>query len=284
MRSLLATVLACLTIVSTTASAQPDADHPAKVELLANVSSIKPGEPFTVGVRFTMRPNWHVYWLNPGDSGMPPQVKWTLPEGFTVSELQFPVPKKFEQPGDMVGYGYEDEVLLTATVTPPKELKQDTRIPIAADVNWMVCQDVCLLGDAALSVELRVAPSADPTNQALFEKWQSQMPVTAGDVRTQKDFSKNELSISVKLNDPSRGNFQWFPPASDHLSFSDARVAAKGDTALITCTFKLVTRKQKPGETLHSLLAYDAGDGTRRAVLVPFDMTPGRTDVLLPTD
>ena len=114
MRSWLVPLFLCTLMSASVAAAQPD-DHPAKVELLANVSAIKPGEPFTVGIRFTMQPHWHVYWLNPGDSGMPPQVKWKLPEGFTVSELQFPVPKKFEQPGDMVGYGYEDEVLLTAT-------------------------------------------------------------------------------------------------------------------------------------------------------------------------
>ena len=280
MRSLLATLLACLTIVSTNASAQPNDDHPAKVELLANVSSIKPGEPFTVGVRFTMRPNWHVYWLNPGDSGMPPQVTWKLPDGFTVSELQFPVPKKFEQPGDMVGYGYEDEVLLTATVTPPKELKQGTTVPITADVNWMVCQDVCLLGDAKLSIEIPVASSAEPAHRALFEKWQSQLPVKPAEVVAQRDFSKSELSISVKLNDHPRGGFHWFPPASAHITFSDARVMPKGDVAVITCTFKMVTRKPNPNETLHSLLAYDAGDGTRRAVLVLF----GQNDILIPSD
>ena len=283
MRSWLATLLVCLASLAPVASAQPE-DHPAKAELLANVSSIKPGQPFTVGVRFTMRPHWHVYWLNPGDSGLPPQVKWKLPEGFIVSELQFPVPKKFDQPGDMVGYGYEDEVLLTATVTPPKDLKQATTVPIAADVSWMVCKDICLLGDANLSIQLPVTADADLANRALFEKWQSHMPVKAADVGVQRDFSKSELSIFVKLSDEPRGNFEWFPPPSDHITFSNARVTPKGDLATITCTFKMVTRKQRSDEALHSLLAYDAGDGMRRAVDVSFDMTPGRTDVLLPSD
>ena len=282
MQSLLATLLVCLTF-TTTVSAQPD-DHPAKVELLANVSSIKPGEPFTVGVRFTMKPHWHVYWLNPGDSGMPPQVIWTLPEGFTVSELQFPVPKKFEQPGDMVGYGYEDEVLLTATVTPPTELKTGASISVAADVNWMVCQDVCLLGDAKLSIELPVASSAAPANRALFEKWQSQFPRQAADVNLLKDYPKSQLSIGVKLNEQPRGNFQWFPPASEHFTFSNVRVTPRDGGAGITCTFKMVTGKHNPEATLHSLLAYDGSDGVRRGVLVPFDFGPGKSDILIPSD
>jgi thiol:disulfide interchange protein DsbD len=283
MRSWLVTLLVCLAFFPAKVSAQPDADHPAKVELLANVSSIKPGEPFTVGVRFTMKPHWHVYWLNPGDSGMPPDVKWKLAEGFTVSELQFPVPKQFQQPGDVVGYGYEDEVLLTATVTPPQDLKQGTTVPIAADVNWMVCQDVCLLGDAKLSIELPVAPSADTVNRALFDKWQSRMPVKPVEVAVQRDFSKNELSISVKLNDEPRGNLLWFPPASEHITFSDARVTSTDDAVRIRCTFKMVTAKQKY-ETLHSLLAYDASDGTRLGVLVPIELTVSKTGILSPSD
>jgi thiol:disulfide interchange protein DsbD len=276
-------VFVCLASLAPLVTAQAD-DHPAKVELLANVASIKPGQPFTIGIRVTMQPHWHVYWLNPGDSGMPPQVTWKLPEGFTVAELQFPVPKKFEQPGDMVGYGYEEEVLLTANVTPPKDLKQGTTVPIAADLSWMVCKEVCLLGEAKPSIVLPVSSAAVPSNAELFENWQRQMPSRPTAVGKQMDMSKSELSLSVQLNDVPRGNFQWFPPASDQITFSDARVTRKGERVVITCTFKLVTKKQTPDRTLHSLLAYDAGDGTRRAVLVPFDMIPGRDDVLLPTD
>src|SRR5438067_6037154 len=74
--------------------------------LLADVDSVKAGKPFTLGVLLKIKPGWHVYWKNPGDSGLPTRVTWKLPEGFTADELRFPIPTRFDQPGDIIGYGY----------------------------------------------------------------------------------------------------------------------------------------------------------------------------------
>jgi DsbC/DsbD-like thiol-disulfide interchange protein len=279
MRSWLATLVVCLSSLAPVASAQP-AEHPAKVELLANVSSMKPGEPFTVGVRFTMQPHWHVYWINPGDSGMPPQVKWKLPEGFTVSELQFPVPKKFEQAGDMVGYGYDDEVLLTATVTPPKDLKQGTTVPISADVNWMVCQDVCLLGDAVLSIDLSVSESAEAAHSELFSAWLARLPqkpeAAGATVNAAIDFPKLNVYVSVMWKDGDPTNVEWYAPPSDQIQFSDVRTTSARKSTAVRAAFKILTKTQVPEETLYSLLAYDGPDGARHGILVPLDFRAGK--------
>ena len=279
MRSWLATLFVCFASLAPVAAAQPD-DHPARVELLADVSSIKPGEPFTLGIRFTMRSHWHVYWINPGDSGMPPQVKWKLPEGFTVSELQFPVPKTFEQPGDMVGYGYEDEVLLTATVTPPKDLKQGTTVPFAADVSWMVCQDVCLLGDAALSLELTTSDVAEPSNERLFKTWADRLPTTpdraGARVSSTGENRGGETHFIVEWTDRAPSNVEWFPPASDVMTFSDVRADSEGKRTIVMYRTSQLTGKTAPAALPPSLLAYDAGDGTRRAIVVPVPV-PQRT-------
>jgi DsbC/DsbD-like thiol-disulfide interchange protein len=272
MRSWLATLFVCLASFAPVAAAQPD-EHPAKVELLANVSSIQPGDPFRVGVRFTMRPHWHVYWLNPGDSGLPPQVKWKLPEGFTVSELQFPVPKKFEQPGDMVGYGYEDEVLLTATVTPPKDLKQGTTVPIAADVSWMVCQDICLLGDASLSLELPTSAVATPNNLQLFKTWADRLPTPPEKVGARPSSTAEkrggETYFIIEWTDRAPGKVEWYPPASDAITFSDIRADSEGKRTMVLYRTKLLAGKTAPRALPPSLLAYDAGNGARRGILVP---------------
>ena len=279
MRSWLATLLVCLASLAPVASSQP-ADHPAKVELLASVSSIKPGEPFTVGVRFMMQPHWHVYWINPGDSGMPPQVKWKLPEGFTVSELQFPVPKKFEQSGDLVGYGYEDEVLLTATVTPPKELKQGTTVPIAADVSWMVCEDVCLLGEAELSIKLPVSETAEAVHAELFRAWLSRLPqkpeAAGASVNCAIDFPNSHVYVSVMWKDRDPTNVEWYAPPSDQIQFSDVRTSSARKSTAVRAAYKVLTKRQVPEEILHSLLAYDGADGARHAILVPLDFRAGK--------
>ena len=73
-----AIVLLCATIGS--ALAEPP-DDLVKVKLLADVTSVEPGKPFTIGVNFKMSPGWHIYWINPGDSGMATQVEFSLPAG-----------------------------------------------------------------------------------------------------------------------------------------------------------------------------------------------------------
>src|SRR4051794_3025095 len=111
---------ACLATSAAHAVPRPGASSAngelVRAKLLADVSAIQPGQPFTVGVLLTIEPGWHVYWKNPGDSGLSTSAKWTLPEGFKAGDLQFPVPTRFDLEGGLVNYGYHDEVMLTATI------------------------------------------------------------------------------------------------------------------------------------------------------------------------
>ncbi len=109
-----------LCVLTATASAA----H-VRTELLANVSSIQAGKPFWLGVRISIDPGWHVYWKNPGDAGLPTRVNFVLPDGFIAGPLQYPTPHRFDQPGNIVAFGYEDSVLLLARVMPPANLPED---------------------------------------------------------------------------------------------------------------------------------------------------------------
>ena len=71
----------------------------------------------------SMDPDWHVYWKNPGDSGLPTTVDWDLPPGFTAGPLQWPVPERFESDG-LVTYGYSGKVLLFDGDTPARDCAQ----------------------------------------------------------------------------------------------------------------------------------------------------------------
>src|SRR6476469_2387840 len=68
----------------------------AEVELLSPQSTIKPGSGLVVGVHFILEPGWHIYWVNPGDSGQPPSLKWTVPAGFSAGEIQSPRPERMQ--------------------------------------------------------------------------------------------------------------------------------------------------------------------------------------------
>src|SRR5689334_1847913 len=91
------------------------------IRLVSEVPAIQPAKPFFVVLQMTMAPSWHTYWKNPGDSGRPTRVVWTLPDGFKASELRWPVPERAADAGLAI-YGYEGEALFLAEITPGADL------------------------------------------------------------------------------------------------------------------------------------------------------------------
>ncbi len=80
------------------------------LQLVVPAKLFDPGAANDAGLYFKLEPGWHIYWKNAGDSGEPPHIKWTLPEGITASALEFPAPKRLPL-GPLMDFGYENEVL-----------------------------------------------------------------------------------------------------------------------------------------------------------------------------
>lgn len=130
------------------------------VELVTEHESFRPGTRAPIGIRLAPEPNWHVYWRNPGDSGLPPKIQWTTPAGYTVGEFQWPHPAVISTP-PFVTYGYHSDVLLLADLTIPDDAKPGSLAAIRAKAAWLVCQDDgCVPGKADL--ELKVPIEAGP--------------------------------------------------------------------------------------------------------------------------
>jgi thiol:disulfide interchange protein DsbD len=98
---------------------------------------------------------WHTYWKNPGNSGMPTQITWNLPEGFHAGEIQWPSPQKFES-NELVSFGYEGEAFLLTEINVADMVKPGTRVEIAAEVDWLACKESCIPGHADLKISLPV--------------------------------------------------------------------------------------------------------------------------------
>ena len=85
--------------------------------LVSEVEGIAPGQPFWVALHFDIIPDWHTYWQNAGDSGNPPRIDWSLPPGFSASEIHWPYPQRLPV-GPLMNYGYSDQAMLLVEVTP----------------------------------------------------------------------------------------------------------------------------------------------------------------------
>jgi DsbC/DsbD-like thiol-disulfide interchange protein len=195
--------------------------------LLCDRASVEAGKPFDVGVLLKIKPGWHVYWKNPGDSGIATSVDFKLPEGFSVGELQFPVPERIEAPGGIVNYGYTNEVMLLASVTPPATLPTNGPLHLAAHVDWLVCEETCIPGNADVASDVSASDHAQPANEELFRMWRDRLPLTPNDnqvkVRHVRSKEGTLVMLSVATPDGAR-DLQWFPPALDAATIKDLKV------------------------------------------------------------
>jgi thiol:disulfide interchange protein DsbD len=146
-----------------------------KAELLADTNAAVPGKPFTVGLLLRMAPAWHTYWKFSGDAGLPSELKWKLPPGWKIGEIQWPIPLKTIDPGDIQTYGYENEVLLMQEITPPAKLDSSS-VKLSADASWLVCERICIPGGANLQLELPVSTTGQPANTELFARYRRLLP------------------------------------------------------------------------------------------------------------
>lgn len=146
-----------------------------KAELLADTNAIVPGKPFAVGLLLRMAPHWHTYWKFSGDAGLPTELNWKLPPGWKTGQIQWPIPLKTIDPGDIETYGYENEVLLMQEITPPSKIDSSS-VKLAGEANWLVCEKICIPGSATLQLDLPVASTSQPANADLFARYQRLLP------------------------------------------------------------------------------------------------------------
>jgi thiol:disulfide interchange protein/DsbC/DsbD-like thiol-disulfide interchange protein len=140
-----------------TAKSYADVAH-LHVQLVVPQSTLYPGGPNSAGLYFKLESGWHVYWQNAGDSGEPPRINWTLPNGITAGPLQFPAPKRLPL-GPLMDFGYEDEVLFPFSFDVSKSAQPGPAV-LDAKAAWLVCREVCIPGKAELSMRVMLAAGA----------------------------------------------------------------------------------------------------------------------------
>jgi thiol:disulfide interchange protein DsbD len=144
------------TLPDTAATAQ------VRIRLLAAADAVHPGERILFGVEQTLKPDWHTYWINPGDTGVPTRIAWDLPAGASAGAIVWPVPERFRT-GPVTSYGYAGRATLLATLTVPQDARPGTSFLVRARVSWLVCKDVCIPQQAEVGLALPVLAVGMPS-------------------------------------------------------------------------------------------------------------------------
>lgn len=188
-----------------------------EVELVAERTAWLPGAANEVALRVKPEDGWHTYWRNPGDSGLPTKLEWSLPTAWSAGGIQWPYPAT-EALGDLVNYGYGRETLHLVTLRVP-EAQSGPTATVRAKAKWLVCKDICIPGAADLSLELPVGGIAtvDPRWSASFLDARQRLPeslelaggyqIAAGAFRLQVDLGNGALDGVTRA--------EFFPYAND---------------------------------------------------------------------
>jgi len=211
------------------------------------------GGEVDLAIHMRTAPGWHGYWLNPGDAGLPMDVKWQLPAGYSVGPLQYPVPTRLTVAG-LMNYVYErDYAVLVRLKVPPNATGV---VPIRADARWLACTDkICVPEQGQLSLDLPIG-SGTP-NRAQFDDWRRALPrplVTAGHF----EVADGKVRIAIPLPASVASGKPYLFPATDDVVDYEAPQ-----------TFRRV------GDTLVAELQHKGGDPKTFSGLVAFDEAQG---------
>lgn len=177
-----------------------DPSRLARVELVADVTAIEPGASFWIGLRFELEPEWHVYWENPGESGLATRVEFQVPEGFEVGPLLYPAPERQVLPGDITCFVYDEEVVFLARVQAPPQIHEGT-LPFAADASWLVCKEACYFQENAFELGLAKGRAARSDAAAAIERSRARLPRPWSEARATASWSgapPSALSIAAE--------------------------------------------------------------------------------------
>ena len=186
-----------------------------RATLVASVDAVHPGAEILLGVQQQIIPHWHTYWRNPGDSGVPTRIDWTLPAGITAGEIQWPVPSRISM-GPVTNYGYAGEVTLLSTLKVPADTPVGGRLAVRAAVSWLVCHEECIPEEVELGLELPVVASnvpAGPVNPAIGRAV-ARLPLAAPGRSSLVRAADGALQLRLESErfEPARITSAWFYP------------------------------------------------------------------------
>lgn len=146
--------------------------EPVKARLVLDRAQVVQDKAFHVGVFFEIEPGWHIYWKDPGVAGLATEIKLTSSPEAAFTEIYWPEFKTFIQPGEIEGRGYEGEVLLYRGA---RLLKPSENLSIKADVSWLACNEVCVLGKTRLVESVAVGSEEKLANTEVYNQYKGKL-------------------------------------------------------------------------------------------------------------
>lgn len=245
--------------------------------LIADAVRAEPGQTLRVAVQLDMADGWHVYWQNPGDAGMAVEVKWQLPEGWTAGELHWPLPRRFDEAGEITSFGYSGRVLLLADIHVPPTAPMGEQVTIGATVQWLACKELCVPGEAVLSLPLFIGSLEASDEAELIKQWRGHLPAT------QKPEAFRIVQASVDSDDKATIHLAWdkpgitavraFPHRAAGLIVQAPQVQMHETAAEVSFDIRPINADERP-QSMRVLIVYEEA-GERKGFAIDLPLAAG---------
>jgi thiol:disulfide interchange protein len=254
------------------ANAQPVKTGHAEASLIAERAAAAPGDQFLGALKLDLEGGgWHVYWKNVGDSGLPPQIEWTLPEGVTIGDFVWPAPHAIPL-ATLMNYGYEHQLVLPFQITLPPSYKAGDTLELNGHATWLICLETCIPEEAnvTLRVPVGAAPRENAEASALISASLAATPQplsgAAAVERTTDGFRIAAIDADMAAAMKTAAAVRFFPDGHElvHAAPQAIQYGADGVTFDVTAS-EYAPKGQTP---LSGAVVIDAKDGARKAWLV----------------
>ncbi len=197
----------------------------AAPQLISPKAQVKKGEDFLIGLHIKIPKGWHSYWSFAGDFGQSPKIRWRPLKKARIEPLPFPAPERKAFPLNgkpAYSFIYETELFIPFKVFIEEDYDEE-RLPLALDLQWFVCQEVCLSKEASLELNLKIGKSFKPHLPAkkIFKAWGKRLPKSLNlkshfQIKGKKliiDFFFEESVQCADLFPQGKADFSASPPA-----------------------------------------------------------------------
>ncbi|MEM9704952.1 MAG: thioredoxin family protein [Pseudomonadota bacterium] len=206
----------------------------ARSQLVAEQDGIAPGQSVWLVFAQELNQGWHVYWRNPGASGLPLELSWRLPEGFQAGDIVYPTPERIYV-GDLANFGHHGEPAFLVEITAPTDAVPGETVEVSADAIWLICADICVPEEGAftLSLPVKTAASVNPAAREIFADARANTPKT---VALKASFDIRDDRINLLFEDiPALVEPVFFPDGDAIFNPSaDQQPRLEDDTLKVT--------------------------------------------------